>query len=175
MPVFHGRFSTEPIAEYPLGPSTEEKFSLGAYELVVPVALTPLGFELEETPARPFPALIDTGFTGDFHISWKHFVEWGRFPQNPLELAEETKLIYPNGTWKEFRTYSGTLWFADTARRQFTSVDLPNGFSIYEDEVSEEGDPLPPLPVIGLRALRAARAQLSVDFGSSEFSLAIPS
>src|SRR4051794_39028588 len=68
------------------------------FELIVPIAITPITDEDQFDDLNVFPAKLDSGFSHNFHIARRHLEEWADMSAETFHATgEEVCYTYANG------------------------------------------------------------------------------
>jgi hypothetical protein len=169
MSFFKGTFSPFAITGFPLDPEGDKSVDVLAYDLILPMALTAAKRRSDDRDKFLFPVKVDSGFSGEFHISLTHFLQWGRWLE-PLSPKGKNTHQYANADREIFIAFAGNLWLANTARTEVKKIPLNKGFTIC-DVLTEDGDPIPRIPLIGQAALEAAQCVLTVNYARKTFEV----
>ena len=160
-------------------PVVDDSVLLFAYELIVPAAITPITDEDEIEGLNVFPAKIDPGFTGNFHISQTHLESSSWADQslaNFQPTGQEMEYCFPNEVSEPLTLYHADLWLIGNygrADKQPHHFRLDGGVTIVEQDPDAERI-VPRIPLIGQRAFAEAEIRLEINYANLTFSLWLP-
>jgi hypothetical protein len=145
------------------------------FELIVPVALTPITDEDELDDVSVFPAKVDPGFTHNLHIARHHLesADWANAPLDKFRENGETVVYsYSDGQTDAAPAplYDGDLWIVASPGGPARHVRLDGGFTVCQ-QTTRYGNPVPRLPLLGQRALAEGKVRLQIDYVKKTFSL----
>ena len=161
------------------------KVPVRAHQIVVWVAIAPVGVDDPSTAVLRFPAILDTGHNHNFVITPQQLKDWAgiEWQSLPLEAGIEKKyndIPVPHrraNIW----LFPNRLGLRDEIDLTTTPVlfELDAGIAVYGNGVqvgTQETSRLsgPRLPLIGLRALTANRVNLVIDAKEMSVSLNLP-
>lgn len=169
-PFFIGDFSERANSNYRVG---NDVVYIAPFEMIVPLAITPVTDRDDQDDLDLFPAKIDPGFSHNFHISLRHLESAGWANSSPdrfLPNGQDVNYTFANGAPEKFDLYDADLWIPTQAGQPPQHLRLDGGFSIC-DRVTKKGDAIPKLPLLGQRALAEAELRLEIDYKSMTFRL----
>lgn len=175
-PVLRALPFFEQRTEIPIGTEVVE---IAAYQIIVWVAVAPADQMVPPDPARRFPAVLDTGFSGMFSVSPSQLRRWGSVEWNELPYDPRGRPRYQG---VEVPHRRGNIWLYPNQYGWRDSIDplfpplrieMYGGIAVYGDgeQVGSAATTrlvAPRLPLLGLRALAHNRLQLTVDAANRE-------
>jgi len=155
----------------------EKKWTIGGatfrasrYGLVVEVALVKRGEpELPPTPTW-VPAIVDTGYSGEFAIAEDHLQLFGG--RGTFPFKGWCTLTYANAETGLGAIYDADIWIrSDDPQSPSFKLELNPGFVVPEPRRGPAGHRI---PVVGVSCLSRAKVVLMVHYGKLRFRLRKP-
>ncbi len=155
----------------------ENQITLKPHRILVWIAFCKQGPIPYDDTAPFVPAILDTGFNGDFCIREEQMRIWGGV--DPRLFPKRRTSILPRGA-ADLR--AANLWLhhnvamsTDPTRDRPFRFEVDEGIHVFRERSEGNGkDPRPELPLLGMRALRRHGVVLTIDYRSALVNLNNP-
>jgi hypothetical protein len=160
---FHSSASSVTLAE-------GESVTVANHQIILWVSVSPVGLDEHPPEARPFPAVLDTGFNHGFLLQERHFQAWSGYDLRSNQFPVHGDLrVYR----AQAKLYEADLWIHRNVRGRRDQLSAARPFRLELDlgiAISPSPDQ-PRLPLIGLMAIEMNRLKALVDGAKQHVTL----